>query len=256
MRRLVLGDIHGMKDYLEDVLKQCEFDYENDLLIQIGDIVDRGPDPFGCIWELEKVKNIITIRGNHDQAFMSKIKTGESYMGDHPGNGQQITLEAYDELNSDEQLQARSFFNNQVDYHLTEDNILFVHGGIPLDEGDLEEVDPNVLHWDREMLNEALRAMQKGKKLKFIRDYKKIYIGHTPTLYFNTLEPMFVGDVINIDTGSGKGGPLTIMDIDTGQYWQSKHTLRYKSDGLHPQNQETETEAGEEEYGEGEIQSY
>ena len=255
MRRLLLGDIHGMKDYLEDVLEQCEFDYENDLLIQIGDIIDRGPDPFECVEILYKIKNKILIRGNHDEGFISKITTGESYIGNHPDNGQGITLEKFDELSSLEQDMIGAFFEKQVDYHITDDNILFVHGGIPLNE-DIDNVDPHVLHWDREMLTEALNLLRIGNKPKFTRKYKKIYIGHTPTFYFNIITPMFIGDIINIDTGSGKGGPLTIMDIDSGQYWQSTHTLRYNTNGLDSESEETKTETGETEYGESEIQSY
>jgi len=251
MRRLLLGDIHGMKDYLEDVLEQCEFDYENDLLIQIGDIVDRGPEPFECMKILDKVKNLILIRGNHDEALISKLTTGQSYMGDHPQNGQDITLQLYYDADASERVWIKDFLKRQVDYHLTEDNRLFVHGGIPGDE-ELEDV----FHWDREMLTEAMRLLPMGMKPTYTKKYDKIYIGHTPTVYFNTISPMFIGDIINIDTGSGKGGPLTILDIDSDQYWQSTHTLRYKTDGLDPESEETETETGEEGYGESEIQSY
>src|SRR5688572_22553093 len=87
MRRFVLGDIHGEYDYLIDVLKKSNFDYENDLLIQIGDIVDRGPEPFKCVDELLKIKNSVFLAGNHDAHFMHWVETGE-----HP-------LEAYRDHN-------------------------------------------------------------------------------------------------------------------------------------------------------------
>ena len=63
-RRFVLGDIHGELDNLKEVLQKSGFDYENDLLIQVGDIVDRGQEPFKCMDELLKVKNLVLLLGN------------------------------------------------------------------------------------------------------------------------------------------------------------------------------------------------
>jgi serine/threonine protein phosphatase 1 len=37
----------------------------------------------------------------------------------------------------------------------------------------------------------------------------------------NKYEPIYGGHVWNLDTGGGWEGKLTIMDIDTEQYWQS-----------------------------------
>jgi hypothetical protein len=49
----------------------------------------------------------------------------------------------------------------------------------------------------------------------------KVFIGHTPTMYWDKTTPMKAADrIINVDTGSGKGGLLTIMDIHTEEYWQ------------------------------------
>ncbi|MBM3246586.1 MAG: hypothetical protein FJZ13_04585, partial [Candidatus Omnitrophica bacterium] len=38
---------------------------------------------------------------------------------------------------------------------------------------------------------------------------------------YNTLQPIHVCNVWNIDTGAGWSGKLTIMDVDTKEYWQS-----------------------------------
>lgn len=51
--------------------------------------------------------------------------------------------------------------------------------------------------------------------------YNEIYIGHTPTTNYGEIEPMNSLSLWNIDTGSAFTGKLTIMDIDTKQYWQS-----------------------------------
>lgn len=56
------------------------------------------------------------------------------------------------------------------------------------------------------------------KRLKL---FTEIYIGHTPTLYYDVDIPMQGCNVWNIDTGAAFTGKLSIMDIDTRECWQS-----------------------------------
>ena len=56
------------------------------------------------------------------------------------------------------------------------------------------------------------------KRLKL---FNEIYIGHTPTTYFDLTTRMQGCNVWNVDTGAAFKGPLTIMDIDTKEFWQS-----------------------------------
>jgi serine/threonine protein phosphatase 1 len=60
------------------------------------------------------------------------------------------------------------------------------------------------------------------KRLKL---YSEIYIGHTPTLYYDMEVPMNAVNVWNIDTGAAFNGKLTVMDIETKAYWQSDVVL-------------------------------
>lgn len=62
------------------------------------------------------------------------------------------------------------------------------------------------------------------KRLKL---YKEIYIGHTPTLYYNIKVPMNAINVWNIDTGAAFTGKLTVFDVDTKQYWQSDNVYKF-----------------------------
>ena len=39
--------------------------------------------------------------------------------------------------------------------------------------------------------------------------------------YWNITTPMQAANIINLDTGSGKGGLLTIMNLETKEYWQA-----------------------------------
>jgi serine/threonine protein phosphatase 1 len=51
--------------------------------------------------------------------------------------------------------------------------------------------------------------------------FKEIYIGHTPTTRIGKTEPVNLANVWNIDTGAAFKGPISILDIDTKEYWQS-----------------------------------
>ncbi|UOG18336.1 metallophosphoesterase [Acinetobacter sp. PK01] len=65
-RLFVVGDLHGC--YLEFMqqLKKIEFDFKKDLIISVGDLVDRGQDSLKCL-ELIKEPWFEAIRGNHEQ---------------------------------------------------------------------------------------------------------------------------------------------------------------------------------------------
>jgi len=54
--------------------------------------------------------------------------------------------------------------------------------------------------------------------------YKEIYLGHTTTQEFRSMLPLHFCNVWALDTGAGWSGKLTIMDVDTKQYWQSDLT--------------------------------
>jgi serine/threonine protein phosphatase 1 len=66
MKKFVIGDIHGGYKSLLQCLERSDFNYEEDQLIVLGDVVDGWPETPQCIEELLKVKNLIYIMGNHD----------------------------------------------------------------------------------------------------------------------------------------------------------------------------------------------
>ncbi|MGU0202552.1 metallophosphoesterase, partial [Acinetobacter baumannii] len=44
-----VGDIHGCYNLLMNRLKEIGFDFDNDLLVAVGDLVDRGTQNLECI---------------------------------------------------------------------------------------------------------------------------------------------------------------------------------------------------------------
>lgn len=226
-RRFCLGDLHGELDKLKECLQLVNFDYEIDELIQIGDICDRGPDVYGCVEELKKIKNLICLRGNHDEEWLYYLKEGLLGM---TGQGAEETLLSYTNIGLAPHVHL-DFFKNQKKYYIDEDNNLFVHAGITRNRK-ITEQHELTLYWDRSMFKEAINAERINGKTEDVRDhvqfkteenFAKIFIGHTPTLHWGIETPFKAMNVINVDTGCGKGPfPLSIMNIDTEEFWQSK----------------------------------
>ena len=244
-RVLVIGDIHGNYHGLVQVLKRSSFDYEKDTLITLGDIVDGMPDSFKCVDELLKIKNRIDIRGNHDDTFyqwllgkghsfhwaQGGLLTAKSYA---EGHGIDLHSEVFYETDGFGRSQPRyninlrpeviieehfNFFHKQNKFYLDQENRAFVHAGYLSEKGLGHDIAYTYMWTRRLWENHAMIPSQETPKL--LRPHETIFIGHTQTLNWNTMEPMFKHNVINLDTGAGWNGKLTIMDIDTKEYWQS-----------------------------------
>ena len=78
MNLFAIGDIHGCLQQLisvqDKILNYPGFKKENDLLIYIGDYIDRGPNSKGVIKQITKLQkdNIksIFLMGNHEQIML------------------------------------------------------------------------------------------------------------------------------------------------------------------------------------------
>lgn len=239
MKRFVIGDIHGNYKALLQCLERSGFDKQKDLLIQLGDVADGWHEVFECVEELLTIKNTIFIKGNHDQWLLDWIERGA-----HPDNwiqGGEGTLRSYTkrlgfsyEGSMSSGFRSRltyldfpsnhlEFWKKQRPYYKDDENNLFVHGGFnrhyTLDYHVI--TDKHIFWWDRDLFYAAQSAQAGNQKLKFKEEFKNIFIGHTQTTHWGTTLPIFAERVINIDTGAGWNGVLTIMDVDTKQFWQS-----------------------------------
>lgn len=241
-RVLCIGDIHGSYLALKQVLVRSNFDYEDDLLITIGDIVDGGSDSFMVVEELLKIKNRIDIRGNHDEWFrkfleyglheiqwgMGALATAKSYAKGIGFDLKHQRLSGYDKeaymlnLNSGQVPESHKiFFKKQINYYKDKNKNLFIHGGfnrMNTISGNL----PYTLMWDRHLWNAAMAVKDTLMNLIYEEDFNQIFIGHTSTLFWGTDKPIKADKIWNLDTGAGgSNGKLTIMDIETNEFWQS-----------------------------------
>lgn len=222
MRTFVLGDSHGAYKAFLQCVERSGFDYEKDTLICLGDVVDGYPESRELIDELLKIKNLILIIGNHDKWFLEWATSTREH--DWATQGGQATFNSYIPESHIE------LFKNAHAYHVDEKNRLFVHGGLDVNQPDITKQKIDVLMWDRRLV--TLARKRDGRGGGKVYDFEEIFVGHTATTYScGGTEPRKFCNLWMIDTGAGFEGKLTIMDIDTHEFWQSDlvHRLYPKS---------------------------
>lgn len=231
MSTYAIGDIHGCHAALIQCLDRCKFDKEKDTLISLGDVADGWHMVPETVAELMEIPNLIAVKGNHDWWTESWMETGVPKPV-HYEQGGLATIGSYNKLApgvKDEHL--TKFFRRQVPYYLDDKNRLFVHGGVdwrkPLNEQDIVD-----MYWDRHMYSialqwEAFTLMHPTHDKNWFKLFEEVFIGHTSTVYQTDFrfpsqtEPMHAVNLWNLDTGAGFDGKLTIINVDTHEYWQS-----------------------------------
>lgn len=235
-----MGDIHGRHEELVELLQLAKFDYETDQLIQLGDLVDRGPEPLLCIHEMLKIKNLIAIRGNHDWALLDYINGNCQWHTFNGSHGAAVTMVKAKNMIREERLEILDFLERQIPYYIDSENRIFTHGGFDREEL-ISSQNAESFMWDRELIKEVM-SMQSNKKptvVPTLEGFKEIYVGHTPTpIYakskygvYHKIEgwegaeykPINILNFWDIDTGAGfVQGYLSMMNIETKELFQVK----------------------------------
>lgn len=227
-RTFVIGDIHGGLKALKQVLVRAGVKHE-DKLIFLGDYVDGWSESAGVISfliKLSRKQECIFIKGNHDvwcQKWLHS-KTSDSIWLLHGG---QSTVENYLKLEYGEIEEHLNFFEQMKDYFIDKENRLFLHAGFSSMHGVKKEPYNSNFYWDRTLWEMSLimKEAEVDEAAHFypnrFKHYHEIYIGHTPTTNHNIDVPIHAHKLWNVDTGAAFKGKLTIMDIDTKEYWQS-----------------------------------
>lgn len=226
-RTLVIGDIHGALKALKEILGKAKVTAD-DQLIFLGDYVDAWSDSANTLDFLIELKadyNCIFLKGNHDDLLLKWFytqKVNEKWLM----HGGKTTLEAYENIDKSHQNLHKAFIEKMQDYYIDKANRLFVHAGFANLHGPEYEFHENTVYWDRTLWEVALATDDNISKSDArypnrLKLFKEIYIGHTPVSRYGQFIPMQVQNVINVDTAAAFKGPLTILDVDTKDYWQS-----------------------------------
>lgn len=227
-RTLVVGDIHGALKALKQVLERANVN-EKDHLIFLGDYVDGWGESAQVIDYLILLNNEWTctfLRGNHDELAYDWLTTGEmneSWLR----HGGRKTMESYKEKSNREVEVHLEFYQSMINYRIDPKKRLFLHAGFQKQDGPQYEFYENLVYWDRTLWEMACALdpnISKEDDLypKRLKLFDEIYIGHTPVTRIGYTTPVKKGNVWNVDTGAAFKGSITIMDIDSKEFWQSE----------------------------------
>ena len=252
MRTLVIGDIHGSAKALNQVLDRANISNE-DKIIQLGDIADGWEETSECVdilLKLNKSNECVFLRGNHDVWVYDWMMTGEQPLI-WTQQGGKATQDSYVNTAMLTDRNHKNFWFNQKDWYIDDQNRLFVHAGWDynafrsefhsgLSALELFERQAGMsvnagtvakeCHWDRSIIQSAAAIEVFNEKnmpdlnrdiIRALDTFKEVYIGHTAS---RTHLPENYHNLWNVDTGAGWHGKLTIMDIDTKEYWQSDYS--------------------------------
>ena len=229
MKTFCTADLHGGYKALLQVLERSNFNKEEDTLICLGDVADGWGEVPEVFEELLSIKNLIYVIGNHDVWLLDflKFRKAPHIWLSQGGQSTWKSYEALANMMDFDQIERHIKLLEEAKHYHIQDSKVFVHGGYdwktPIDQQSL-----NDLIWDRAMFKTALMWDHKKEGLKF-PIYDEIYIGHTTTTlaphfnkhYKSDTKPLFLTNLIALDTGGGWEGKLTIMNIDTKEYFQS-----------------------------------
>ena len=236
-RTLVIGDIHNCYLGLKQAIERAIL-VEGDTLIFLGDYFDgwsQAREVMEYLWELNEKYCCIFIKGNHDewvQDILNKnqIDTIPPYLLEYGLDKTVVSFRNWFKEDSTAFSKVQKFLNNLNVYYIDKQNRLFLHAGFVSETGVATDNDLN-LYWDRSLQREVFETNRKPERINL---YKEIYIGHTPTTRkWGVTEPMNRYNLWNMDTGAAFTGKVSVMDIDSKEFWQSDlvQTLYPNEDG-------------------------
>ena len=200
-RKIIIGDIHGCFDEFEKLLIKIGVT-EEDEIISVGDIVDRGPKSVALYDYFRNKKNAKVIIGNHERKHINGVL---SY-------AQEIVKiqfgKRYDE-----------FVNwlKTLDYFYETEEALVVHAffehDIPLEEQ------------RKEVLSGSTAGSRYLEKKYEENNWVSHYAGEKPIIYGHHVvgeKPKIENNTYGLDTGACHGGHLTAIELPSFTIHQIK----------------------------------
>ncbi len=200
MRRIVISDIHGCYYTFMLLLDKVKYNQSEDMLILLGDYIDRGKHSFEVIKFLKELKteNVVILKGNHEEMMCDTINgVNDGYLW--KCNGGNKTKKSYYKNKANLYLDCN--WINQLPYYYEDEDFIYCHAGMP--KLKLKDCTRDDLIWSRNWIN----TMQDKTE-------KRVIFGHTPSsvgVYVS------LNENICIDTGCVFGYKLTAMIINNNK---------------------------------------
>ncbi len=215
MRTLAIGDIHGCLRALDGLLDLVR-PQPDDLVVTLGDYIDRGPNSRGVIdrlLELRERCRLVTLCGNHDQ-MMLEARLGPEPLREWLLCGGRQTLHSYASTGGPGRLDdvpaSHWQFLEGLEPYYEAATHFFVHGNV-YPALALDEQPTYMLYWEK--LTERFTAPHCSGKV--------MVCGHTAQ---KSGLPLDLGHAIGIDTFVYGSGWLTCLDVGSGRLWQARQS--------------------------------
>jgi len=224
-RIYAVGDIHGHLDRLRRVHDGIRADLRDRpcgeaVVVHLGDYIDRGPESAGVVAHLlagppAPGVEVVNLMGNHEAMMLAALhEASPSAVDDWLGNGGVDTLLSWGApIRSPARDWARCLppphlqFIRDLLPQWSCEGALFVHAGVrpgvTLAEQSLDD-----LLWIREPF-----LRWRGTMLPEAPDMLVVH-GHTPSQ-----RPDIKANRLGLDTGAGRGGPLTCAVMEGSEAW-------------------------------------
>lgn len=208
-RIIAIGDIHGCAESLEALLAAIA-PTADDLVIPLGDVVDRGPSTRRVVELLLDLRDrcaLQPIMGNHEEMMLRAVSDTDAAQSWIRFGGF-ATLDSYGFQGTFDVLPEAhlDFLKGFADFVETDDHF-FVHANYAHD-APLDEQTPEMLRWKH--LDEHLPPPHQSGKAAVV--------GHSAD---PSGEVVTHGHLTCIDTFCYGGGPLTALDVVSGKTWQT-----------------------------------
>jgi len=201
-RTIAIGDVHGCADEFEELLDALNI-LEGDRVIQLGDLINRGPDSHRVL-ELARIYKIEAVIGNHELRLLTaKRENNPSLLKDYDRETvRQLTQQDWEYLEA---------LPNLI-YDTINDTV-FVHAGFIPGQP-----------WQQQPLNIITQIQVIDKKGRAARrsdcsdglPWANTWIGKPFVVYGHTPRPKVLqrAGSIGIDTGCVFGGHLSAYTLE------------------------------------------
>ena len=228
-RVYAIGDVHGHLPQLQALHEAIARDLSErpagrPLLVHMGDLIDRGPDSAGVLARLAAGTPVpgvpmVNLMGNHEWMFLMALARQDQREADNwLDNGGTETLASWGMRPSVPLAQwpalvprAHVLFLRGLAAWYQRDGYVFAHAGVRPGVPLARQLWSDLL-WIRGPFLD-----RRGPLLPDAPDLVVVH-GHTPEA-----EPTLRANRIGIDTGAGRGGPLTcaVLDGDDVRFLQA-----------------------------------
>ena len=214
-RLIIIGDVHGCLDELEDLLDKVQYQAENDILYFLGDIINRGPYSKEVFFRIKDL-NATSVLGNHEYHAIHGAHA------EHDSGYQRYLKKNFGKDFNDFLDDIRSW-----PLYIELKEYILVHGGI-VPGVELMDSDPymmtSIRTWDG--MGTRLSEPENPPWFDFYKGTKQVVFGH-----WALLGGVNRHNVTGIDTGCVYGKRLTALILPEQKLVSVKARKAYFTDG-------------------------